>query len=66
MMKRVNLGKKGSFDVKPGALHRDLGIPLGEPIPEKRLQEAAHSSKPQVRRRAISAEGFKHMRHGAR
>jgi hypothetical protein len=62
--KTVDLGRKGSFEEKPGALHKDLGIPLGEKIPEQRLEQAEHSSRPQVRRRAISAEGFKHMRHG--
>lgn len=61
--RRVSLGRKGSFEEKPGALHRDLGIPLGEDIPAKRLKEAEHSDKPKVRRRAIAAEGFKHMRH---
>jgi hypothetical protein len=60
----VSLGRKGSFDVKKGALHKDLGIPLGETIPDERLKEAEHSKDPQVRRRAISAEGFKHMRRG--
>jgi hypothetical protein len=64
--KTVNLGRKGSFEEKPGALHEDLGIPLGQKIPEQRLQQAEHSPKPQVRRRAISAEGFKHMHHGGR
>lgn len=62
--KTVDLGRKGSFDVKKGALHEDLGIPLGETIPEDRLKAAEHSNSPQIRRRAISAEGFKHMRHG--
>jgi hypothetical protein len=67
-MKRqtVDLGRKGSFQVKKGALHEDLGIPLGETIPESRLKEAERSKSPQIRRRAISAEGFKHMHHGAR
>jgi hypothetical protein len=62
----VDLGSKGSFDVKKGALHEDLGIPLGEKIPEERLKQAEHSRNPQTRRRAISAEGFKHMRHGSK
>jgi hypothetical protein len=63
---RVDLGKKGDFTVKKGALHEDLGIPLGETIPEKRLEEAEHSRNPKIRRRAISAEGFEHMHHGGR
>jgi len=64
--KTVDLGSKGSFNVKKGALHEDLGIPLGEKIPEERLKAAEHSSSPTIRRRAISAEGFKHMHHGGR
>lgn len=63
---RVDLGRKGSFNVKKGALHEDLGIPLGEKIPEERLKQAEDSKNPVIRRRAISAEGFKHMKHGGR
>lgn len=59
----VNLGKKGSFNVKKGALHEELGIPLGEKIPESKLAAAEHSSNPTLRRRAISAAGFKAMKH---
>lgn len=59
----VNLGSKGSFDVKKGALHRDLGIPLGEKIPKGREEEAAHGSG-QTARRARSALGFRAMNHG--
>jgi hypothetical protein len=61
---RVNLGKKGSFNVKKGALHEELGIPLGDKIPESRLESAKNSSNPTLRRRAISAMGFKAMNHG--
>lgn len=60
---KVDLGKKGSFTVKKGALHEELGIPLGEKIPESKLESAAHSSNPTLRRRAISAEGFRAMKH---
>lgn len=60
----VDLGRKGSFNVKKGALHEDLGIPLGEKIPEAKLEQAKDSSSPVVRRRAISAMGFKAMKHG--
>lgn len=63
-VERVNLGKKGSFDVKKGALHEDLGIPLDKPISDARLKQAEHSKDPLIRRRAISADGFKHMRKG--
>lgn len=57
-----------------GKLHRELGIPEGEKIPQGRLQSAMHSSNPEVRRDAIRAHtmegwhhgGHKHMRSGKR
>jgi len=57
----VNLGKKGSFTVRKGALHRALGIPEGETIGQKRITAALHSSKPSIRRMARSAKGLTHM-----
>ena len=60
----VDLGKKGSFEVKKGALHRMLGISEDKKIPESRLESAKNSSNPTLRRRAISAMGFKAMHHG--
>jgi hypothetical protein len=60
--KKVDLGGKGSFDVKKGALHRMLDIPEGQTIPPSRLTSAAHSSDPLERKRAISAEGLKAMK----
>lgn len=62
-MKTVNLGKKGSFQEKPGALHEALGIPLGEKIPEKKL-EGHHSGR--LGRMIASAKGFKAMSHGGK
>jgi len=61
-MKTVNLGSKGSFKEKPGALHRDLGIPLGEKIPASELAPKPGDS-PQLRRRKASAKGFRAMNH---
>lgn len=46
-----------------GKLHRELGIPAGEKIPQGRLNSAARSPNPEVRRDAIRAktmEGWKH------
>lgn len=57
--KTVNLGSKGSFKEHPGALHRALGIPEGEKIPEKDLQ-GHHSGK--LGRMIASAKGFAAMR----
>lgn len=43
---------------KPGQLHRDLGVPEGDKIPEKKLNEAA--SKPgAVGKRARLAKTLK-------
>ena len=56
-----------SIDIKhPGALHRELGVPQGQKIPEAKLQQALHSPDPHRRAQAQFAEnakGFDH--HGA-
>lgn len=62
--KTVSLGKKGSFEEHPGALHEALGIPLGEKIGQARIDKAEHSSNPSIRRKAISAKGLTHMHKG--
>lgn len=58
---KVNLGKKGSFKVKKGALHRALGVPEGEKLGQARIKSALNSKSPSVRRMAASAEGLTHM-----
>lgn len=47
-----------------GKLHRELGIPEGETIPKARLEAAAHSKNPEVRRDAIRAETMEGWHHG--
>lgn len=47
----------------PGALHKTLGVPAGQPIPEGKLQAALHSSNPTTRHRAALAVTLKRM-HG--
>lgn len=44
---------------KPGALHKALGVPKGEKIPEKKLEKAEHSSNPKLAKRARLAETLK-------
>src|SRR4029077_17355957 len=56
----VDLGKKGSFSVKKGALHSMLGIPEDQKIPVSKLAPHAGDS-PLLRRRKASAKGFKAM-----
>jgi hypothetical protein len=58
--KTVDLGSKGSFEERPGALHRALHVPLGEKIPESKL-EGHHEGK--LGRMIASAKGFKAMKH---
>ena len=62
--KTVNLGSKGSFQEKPGALHHMLGIPEGQKIPASDLAPKPGDS-PLLRRRKASAKGFKAMHHGS-
>jgi hypothetical protein len=47
----------------PGALHKELGVPQGEKIPEKKLIKAEHSSNPTEAKRAHLAETLKHLHH---
>lgn len=61
----VDLGKKGSFHVKEGALHRMLHVPEGEKIGQERMRKAAKSSNPTLRKRAIAGLGLSHMHPGA-
>lgn len=62
----VDLGKKGSFKLKKGALHKKLGIPAGEKIGQARIKKALKSSDPATRREAAAAEGLTHMRKGSK
>ncbi len=48
---------------KPGALHKELGIPKGKKIPEKTLKRAEHSENPTLRKRANLAETLKGFHH---
>ena len=63
-VQKVSLGKKGSFNVRKGALHRALGIPEGQKIGQSRIKAALGSKNPSVRRMARSAEGLTHMKKG--
>lgn len=49
-----------------GALHRNLGVPEGEKIPEGKLDKAEKSGSPKVRKEAALAKtlkGFHHKTH---
>ena len=44
-----------------GALHKELGVPEGKKIPEKKLEKAEHSKNPTLKKRAVLAETLKKM-----
>lgn len=46
---------------RPGALHRELGVPMDKDIPAKKLEKAAHSDNPKLAKRARLAETLKHL-----
>ena len=48
-----------AFGKNPGKLHRKLGVPEGEKIPESKLRKAEHSKDPTLRREAVLAETAK-------
>jgi len=60
-VQHVSLGKKASFDVHKGALHRALGVPEGQKIPASKLAGHHHG---RLGRMIASAKGFKAMHHG--
>lgn len=58
----VDLGEKGRFQIRKGALHRALGIPEDETIPASEKQSHKGDS-PKLRRMKASAKGFAAMKH---
>ena len=52
------MAKKSSFKPggKPGKLHREIGVPVGQKIPPAKLAAATHSKSPTVKRDAIRAK----------
>lgn len=60
MLKRRAIHIKASHK---GLLHKDTGTPAGQPIPEDKLEQAAASKNPKIRRRAVFAENAKKFNH---
>jgi hypothetical protein len=48
-----------AIGMKKGALRKELHVPEGEKIPEAKLDKAAHSSNPKLRKRAVLAKTLK-------
>ncbi len=49
-------------DIKKGGLHKALHVAEDKKIPAKKLEKAEHSKNPKVKKMAVLAETFKHMR----
>lgn len=47
----------------PGALHKQLHVPMDKSIPAKKLEKATHSENPTLRKRAILARTLKGFHH---
>ena len=45
----------------PGALHRELCVPEGQKIPERKIEKDTHSDNETMARRARLAETLSHM-----
>lgn len=45
-----------AFSKNPGKLHRRLGVPVGQKIPQEKLAQAAKSSDPSMRKEAALAK----------
>ena len=56
---------KGGFlaNLKKGALRESLHVKEGEKIPAKKLEKAAHSDNPVLKKRAVLAENMRHFKH---
>ncbi len=48
---------------RPGALHKRLGVPIGEPIPREKLEEAGKAPGLEGKE-ARFAEMLEHLHHG--
>lgn len=50
----------------PGALHRALGVPEGEKIPEEKMAQARKSKNPRIQRMVALAGTLEGMHHGGK
>lgn len=53
-----------NLNLKKGALHKSLGVPMGKKIPSDELESALNSRNPLTRKRANFAKVSKTWHHG--
>lgn len=51
------------MDMKKGALRAKLKVPKGKKIPKEKLDKAAKSSNPKLKKEAVLAQNFSKMRN---
>ncbi len=51
-----------AMNMKKGALHKEMGIPEGKKIPEKKLDKAVKSDNPLLAKRARLAKTLRGLR----
>ena len=51
-----------AMNMKKGALHKEMGIPEGKKIPEKKLEKAEKSKNPLLAKRANLAKTLRGFR----
>lgn len=51
-----------AMNMKKGALHKELNVPEGKKIPEKKLNKAAKSDNPKLAKRAQLAKTLRGLR----
>lgn len=67
---KAEMGRKsggwiaGAVGKNPGALHKSLKVPMGDKISEKKLDKAADSDNPLMRKRANLAKTLKGFKKG--
>lgn len=47
---------------RPGALHKALKVPMGDKIPEGKIEKASHSGSPRLRKEANFAKTLRGLR----
>ena len=60
------LGTRKTIHIKKsheGLLHKDLNVPVGQPIPAAKVEKALQSSDPAERKRAQFAKNASHFHH---
>ena len=52
---------KAAVSANPGGLHRSLGVPAGDIIPQSKIMKATHANNPRVAKQARLAETLEHL-----